>query len=115
VFKQLKLTVTFSDAANAGKQNPLKCTLPKQDTDCSAGVQPHMPLSKQQVSTNTNVPQPTCTIIDTAYGINGDLVDGTHEENDECGNRGLCDTGTGKCTCFSGHTGEACDIQSNFV
>merc|ERR1712151_1057615 len=78
VFKQLKLTVTFSDAANAGKQNPLKCTLPDKTSACGSGMQPRMPLSKQQVAaeTNTDMPKPTCTIIDDAYGTNGDLLDG---------------------------------------
>lgn len=113
IFKHLKLTVTFTDAANSGKQNTLACTMADASSNCDAGMQPRMPLSKQQAS--SDYVSPSCQIIDEAYGTNGDLLDGTHEENEECGNRGLCDQSTGKCTCFSGHTGEACEIQSNFV
>jgi len=113
VFKHLKLTVTFTDAANSGKQNTIGCHLASENSNCDAGMQPRMPLSKQQAS--SDYVSPTCVVIDEAYGVNGDLLDGTHEENEECGNRGLCDKSTGKCTCFSGHTGEACEIQSNFV
>jgi hypothetical protein len=113
VFKHLKLTVTFTDSANSGKQNTIGCTMASDESNCDAGMQPRMPLSKQQAS--ADYVSPTCLVIDEAYGVNGDLLDGTHEENEECGNRGLCDKSTGKCTCFSGHTGEACEIQSNFV
>lgn len=33
-------------------------------------------------------------------------------EYDVCSNRGLCDEKTGKCHCFQGHTGLACEEQS---
>lgn len=37
-----------------------------------------------------------------------------YEENAECSNRGLCDSTTGQCACFDGHTGEACSTQTVF-
>jgi len=117
VYKHLKLTVKFVDDANAGKQNTLQCSLPSPATNCESGMQPAMPLSSQQNDAEAgNDVQIKCVVEDIAGGPNGDLPHGgTHEENAECGNRGLCDTSTGKCNCFAGHTGEACGVQSNYV
>uniref|UniRef100_A0A7S2S8K4 EGF-like domain-containing protein n=1 Tax=Eucampia antarctica TaxID=49252 RepID=A0A7S2S8K4_9STRA len=30
----------------------------------------------------------------------------------DCSNRGICDYNTGRCQCFDGHYGEACNLQS---
>lgn len=94
-------TISFSDSATSGKQNTLQCG--DMGESCTAGTQP-----KKPDSTTT-----TCLIINDDSELTG--AGSTHEENEECGNRGICDESTGTCACFSGHTGEACEVQSNFV
>jgi len=54
--------------------------------------------------TNVN----SCTIEEVHPGTK------TYEENAECSNRGACDTSTGICACYEGHTGEACAEQTVF-
>lgn len=39
---------------------------------------------------------------------------GNYEYVSECSNRGLCDSNTGQCQCFSGYKGFACSIQDAY-
>jgi hypothetical protein len=50
----------------------------------------------------------SCTV--SAVDISGK----NYEEHTECSNRGTCDGGSGLCTCFEGHTGESCSVQTVF-
>ena len=43
-----------------------------------------------------------------------DVLDG-NMEYDTCANRGLCNYGTGLCSCFTGYTGVACETQSTLA
>ena len=43
-----------------------------------------------------------------------DVVDGNNEYA-TCANRGLCDYKTGRCSCFTGYTGVACEVQSTLA
>merc|ERR1711871_457156 len=52
-------------------------------------------------------------VVDTPCEVE-ETVKGT-SENAECSNRGLCDSQTGLCTCFSGYTGEDCSVQTVMV
>jgi hypothetical protein len=109
LFKDIKLTIKFNDKATSGKQNTLQCSTNDQTgtQGCAAGTNTMMPARSANVQGVTS----TCAVYDNDQ----EIENGTHEENAQCGNRGSCDTTTGKCNCFSGHTGEACDVQSNFV
>jgi hypothetical protein len=109
LFKDIKLTIKFNDKATSGKQNTLQCSTNDQtgSKGCAAGTNTMMPARIANIPGVTS----TCAVYDNDQ----EIENGTHEENAQCGNRGSCDTTTGKCNCFSGHTGEACDVQSNFV
>lgn len=42
-------------------------------------------------------------------------VESTYEYVAPCSNRGICDTGSGICDCFSGYTSDDCSIQSSLA
>eukprot|EP00501_MAST-03F_sp_TOSAG23-6_P002425 GSMAST32.ASY1.ANO1.2534.1 assembled CDS len=88
--------ITFTDSSTSGKQNLLECVY--QGHECN-GSQPKM--SSWAVSVEKGIWE----VVETGK---------TLEENASCGNRGLCDTSTGICQCFEGHTGENCGTQTIF-
>lgn len=97
------LAITFSDAGSPGVQNDLACNVRYADAVCTSGQQP---LIASDVSdTDFTCSNAGHEVLDEAF----------FEENVECGNRGICDKSTGKCECFEGHAGEACDIYSVYV
>jgi len=101
----LTVTVSFTDSATSGLQNTLSANILVAEEACSEGG--HAPLYY-------NDPDLSDVTVSVHHQ---DLSDdsSTYEENAPCGNRGICDTQTGICQCFEGHTGEACQLQSVFV
>lgn len=97
------LAVTFSDSGSSGVQNDLGCSVRYSAEVCSSGQQPL--IDSDLVSTDF-----TCTNVGHAE-TDPDMF----EENAECGNRGICDRATGKCDCFEGHSGAACEVYSVYV
>jgi len=105
--------ITFTDSSTSGKQNLLECVY--QGHECN-GSQPKMS------SWAKNVEKGSHTEVDTVGSTRVTRCDvrevvetgKTLEENASCGNRGLCDTSTGICQCFEGHTGENCGTQTIF-
>lgn len=97
------LAITFSDVGNPGVQNDLVCNVRYASDICVSGQQPF-------IDSEVNMEQFSCTNVG-----HDELDPELFEENAECGNRGICDKSTGKCECFEGHTGEACDIYTVYV
>ena len=97
------LSVTFSDHGSPGMQQDLGCMVRTSDEKCSAGQQPF-------IDSDLTTGSFTCT--NSGHSETDPTM---FEENAVCGNRGICDTATGKCDCFEGHTGAACDIYSVYV
>jgi len=50
-----------------------------------------------------------------ATGVKLQLWGSGSKENSECSDRGLCDSETGICKCFSGYTGDACHFQNQLA
>ena len=101
----LTVSVSFTDAATTGLQNTLVASIVSDSETCSEGGQ--SPLTANDASLDD------VTVAVAHQALADD--DATYEENMPCGNRGICDASVGKCECFEGHTGEACEIQSVFV
>ena len=101
----ITVSVSFVDPATTGKQNTLVVSVLPSTLTCTEGG--HTPLYH-----NTNATD-SVTVAVAHQPLADDAS--SYEENVPCGNRGICDDSTGKCACFDGHTGEACQIQSVYV
>jgi len=100
----ITLSISFTDAANTGKQNTLSADIVYSFEACAEGGQaPYIQNDATLDSVTVNVDHMALT------------EGSSYEENVPCGNRGICDASVGTCECFEGHTGEACEIQSVFV
>jgi len=101
----LAVSVAFTDSATTGKQSTLEANIVTVGQTCTEGGQ--QPLTK-------NKAHYTSVGVSVVHQGLAD-ANSNYEENAPCGNRGICDSSVGKCECFEGHTGEACEIQSVYV
>jgi hypothetical protein len=105
--------ITFTDSSTSGKQNLLECVY--QGHECN-GSQPKMSSWAVSVEKGSHTEVDTVGSTRVTRCAVWEVVETgkTLEENASCGNRGLCDTSTGICQCFEGHTGENCGTQTIF-
>lgn len=101
----LVVTVAFTDSATTGKQSTLMAEIVTSEQTCAEGGQ--QPYTQNDAALS----DVTVTVAHQALADE----ESNYEENVPCGNRGICDASVGKCECFEGHTGEACEIQSVYV
>ena len=96
--------VTFpSTPGTTGLQHLLGCTT-RLTSDQSIGMQPM--LLGTDATKVCNVGEAVITAGENTRKLT---------ENAECSNRGVCDSLTGACACFSGHKGAACETQEALV
>jgi len=97
-----KIDIYFTDAHNTGQQSLLVF---KPRAQCEHGSQPKFNV----VNTDTSKGDITCTVSRVA------LTSGTYKESATCANRGICDQSTGRCNCFDGYFGLACDHVNTYI
>jgi hypothetical protein len=107
--------VTFTTYAAATTTDVHELVIEFADQPGSTGMQyllevdtlAHGTDGAQPVSGGTTA---ACSV--TEWTTNNNLYnEGLTQENAVCSNRGLCDSGTGDCKCFSGYRGLACQEQ----
>jgi hypothetical protein len=95
------IEVYFTDGHNTGKQ-PLLKFIPT--AACESGSQP---LFRSVAKTGDL----TCIVTREAPFPSGS----TYKESATCSNRGICDQSTGRCNCFDGYFGLACDHVNTYI
>jgi len=99
-----KIEVKFTDGHNTGKQNLLSFV---SRAACESGSQPLFRVA----NTNPAKGDLTCTVARLAATPAGS----TYRESATCSNRGICDQSTGRCNCFDGFFGLACDHVNTYI
>jgi len=120
--------VTVGTAVTADLANVAVCIVAFPAAPGTTGYQPllecdptvHNSAGHQPRSAGTTTAGFTCLVkehykvIGTAPAAN-DVILAPLSELATCSNRGICNGETGKCACFTGHTGLACELQEALV
>lgn len=98
-----KITVHFTDAHNTGRQSLL---VVKPRAVCEHGSQPKFEVLNADKSKG-----------DIDCGVTRETIKKGHvyRESATCANRGICDQSTGRCNCFDGYFGLACDHVNTYI
>jgi len=107
--KTPKISVFFTDGHNTGKQNLLQVF---SRAECSAGgAQPLFEVLK--ANNDANKGDIECTV--ERQDADPAASDTKYRESATCSNRGICDQSTGRCNCFDGYFGLACDHVNTYI
>lgn len=98
--KKPAITVTFTDGHNTGMQTKI---IVMNKATCAAGSQPLF----ESVNALGDI---SCTWARVMLANDND-----YREADTCSNRGICDQSTGRCNCFDGYFGLACDNVNTYI
>jgi hypothetical protein len=92
-------SITFTDGHNSGKQKLIGISV---STACDSGAQPKFKTTEDDGD--------IACLVTRQSADNGD-----YKEQATCSNRGVCDSGTGRCTCFDGFFGLHCDHVNTYI
>ncbi len=96
--ENIEITIQFSGDAVQGHQHALII----ESYECTVGCTPRITGMNLQTRVGANYSEVT-EIIQSDYN------------SYECGRRGKCDYTTGLCSCFTGYTGENCNMLTTLV
>jgi len=100
------IKVFFTDGHNTGKQNMLQVI---ERSKCEHGSQPYFKVDDGNEEDGVG---------DLDCGVereNPFPAGSTYRESATCSNRGVCDQSTGRCNCFDGYFGLACDHVNTYI
>jgi len=97
-----KVDIYFTDAHNTGQQSLLVF---KARAQCEHGSQPKFNV----VNTDASKGDIDCQVSRVS------ITSGKYKESATCANRGICDQSTGRCNCFDGYFGLACDHVNTYI
>jgi len=97
------IRVKFTDGHNTGKQQMLTFVT---KAGCESGSQPLFRVVNTKTNGKGDI---TCDVKREK------LANSAYKESDTCSNRGICDQSTGRCNCFDGYFGLACDHVNTYI
>merc|ERR1712224_230069 len=100
------IKVFFTDGHNTGKQKMLQVI---DRAQCTHGSQPYFMVDAANEALGKGDLE--CEIERQNPFPQGS----TYRESDTCSNRGVCDQSTGRCNCFDGYFGLACDHVNTYI
>merc|ERR1712167_170509 len=100
---EVSFQVTFTSPHNSGDQHMLGCNI----NECSDGCSPYIAgIRGTAASVDAAASTVHCHVQELWKG---------EDEAAECSNRGICDSKSGVCECFTGHTDEDCSEMTALI
>merc|ERR1711970_880531 len=96
----------FTDGHNTGKQKLLQVI---ERAKCAHGSQPYFMVDAGTEALDQG--DLSCSVARQDPFPAGS----TYRESATCSNRGVCDQSTGRCNCFDGYFGLACDHVNTYI